>query len=377
MPYRSIEDPARLRRLVQAILLLQGDLALPDLLRHLVEEATSMTGARYGALGVLDHTRTGLSEFITVGISASDEARIDHRPKGLGLLGLLITDPKPIRLADLHAHPDSVGFPDNHPPMTSFLGVPVMTRDEVYGNLYLTEKVGWAEFTSDDEALAIALAGAAGIAIENAKLHERAQEAALLEDRDRIARDLHDAVIQRIFAVGLSLQGIVHKQLPDGVGVRLRQAIEDLDGTILQIRSTIFELGAVRPSRSIRADIQSLVKELRPVLGFDVPVSFEGPVDAAVSDEVAEHLLFAAREALTNVARHAQATSATISVAAGDGWCRLEVVDDGAGLVPAAEAGSGGLGLGNMRHRAEQLGGDLRIEPPEGGGTRLRWEVPL
>ncbi len=377
VPYRSIEDPVRLRRLLQAVLLLQGDLSLPDLLHHLVEEATSMTGARYGALGVLDENRTGLSQFITVGVSPAEEARVAHRPEGLGLLGLLIADPRPLRLADLHTHPASAGFPDGHPPMTSFLGVPVMTRDEVYGNLYLAEKIGGPEFTSDDESLAVALAAAAAIAIENGLLHERAQEVALLEDRDRIARDLHDAVIQRIFAVGLSLQGVSRKELPDGVAVRLQQAVDDLDGAIRQIRSSIFELAANRPARSVRADLHALVRELRPVLGFEVPVSFDGPVDSVVGDRIAEHLLSAAREALTNVARHAQARSASVSVATGAGWCTLEVVDDGSGPgVPVANGTSGGLGLGNMRRRAENLGGTLVVEAAPGSGTLLRWRVP-
>jgi signal transduction histidine kinase len=380
VPYRSVEDPVRLRRLLQAVFLLQGDLALPDLLRHLVEEATSMTGARYGALGMLDEEGTGLAEFITVGVTPAEEANIAHRPKGLGLLGLLISDPTPLRLADLHAHPDSVGFPEGHPPMTSFLGVPVMARDEVYGNLYLTDKIGWSEFTSDDENLAGALAAAAGIAIQNARLHQRAQDAALLEDRDRIARDLHDAVIQRLFAVGLSLQGVVRKELPDGVDVRLQQAIDDLDGTILQIRSSIFELGAARPTRSVRGDLHALVQDLRPVLGFDVQLSFAGPVDTMVTDEVTEHLLAVAREALTNVARHAVARSARLSLVVADGRCILEVLDDGRGIDPDAphEPGAGGgLGLGNMAHRAAQLGGVHLVESKPGGGTRVRWQVPL
>lgn len=337
-----------------------------------------MTGARYGALGVLDQSRTGLAQFITVGIAPADEAKIDHRPKGLGLLGLLISDPKPMRLADLHAHPESVGFPEGHPPMTSFLGVPVMARDEVYGNLYLTEKIGWSEFTSDDESLAVALAAAAGIAIENARLHERAQEAVVLEDRDRIARDLHDAVIQRIFAVGLSLQGIAHKQLPEGVGSRIEAAIEDLDATIRQIRSSIFELGAAGNTGSLRADVLALVQELRPVLGFDVTVSFDGPVDTAIDAEVAVHLLAAAREALTNVARHAGAPSASVSVVVAENGCTLCVQDDGRGIASALpDEESGGLGLTNMRHRAERLGGGVTIETGPGGGTAIRWQVPL
>jgi GAF domain-containing protein len=165
-----------------------------------------MTGARYGALGVLNDEKTALVEFITVGLDADEEAQIGPRPTGKGVLGLLVTDPLPLRLAHLGDHPDSFGFLPNHPPMTSFLGVPVKVRDDVYGNLYLTDKVGWSEFTRDDVALVEALALAAGIAVENARLHQQVQDTAVYEDRDRLARDLHDQVIQRLFGLGLSLQ---------------------------------------------------------------------------------------------------------------------------------------------------------------------------
>ena len=176
MPYHSIEDPSRLRRILDAVLLIEKDLELPALLRHVIEEACSMTGARYGALGVLNDDRTALAEFITVGLSSDEEAQIGPRPTGKGVLGLLVTDPQPLRLSRLGDHPDSFGFPPNHPPMTSFLGVPVKVRDDVYGNLYLTDKVGWSEFTRDDVALVEALALAAGVAIENTRLHQQVQD---------------------------------------------------------------------------------------------------------------------------------------------------------------------------------------------------------
>jgi signal transduction histidine kinase len=380
VPYRNIADPARLRRLLEAALLLEADLSLPALLRHLVEEARSMTGARYGALGVLDSTRTRLAEFITVGISPEDEAAIDHRPQGLGLLGLLIADPKPLRLADLHQHAESVGFPAGHPPMRSFLGVPVMAHDEVYGNLYLTEKVGWSEFTQDDEDLVRSLAVAAGIAIENARLHARAQDAALLEDRDRIARDLHDAVIQRLFAVGLSLQGIVTRQADSPeVLERLQRAIHDIDETIRQIRSSIFDLGALGVDEHVRSNVAELVRELRPVVGFHVPVMFSGPVDTAISGRVAEHLLFATREALTNVGRHAEATEASVSISVTGDMVTLEITDNGRGIGEGGSdtTGLGGFGLINLRNRAEKLGGELVLNTPGTGGTSLVWRVPI
>ncbi len=362
--------------MLQATLLLQADLDLPTLLRHVIEEACTMTGAQYGALGVLNNDRTGLAEFITVGLGEEEEDRIGLRPTGRGVLGLLVSDPRPVRLAELGKHPDSSGFPPNHPPMTSFLGVPLRVRDVVYGNLYLTNKQGSSEFTHDDEALVEALGLAAGIAIENARLHQRVKEVAVFEDRDRLARDLHDTVIQRLFAIGLTLQSIAGTATGYGVSDRLAAAIVDVDDTIRQVRSSIFELGSSATDQGVRASVLSLVRTLTPVVGFEVTVSFAGPIDVAVSEEVAEHVFATVREALTNIGRHAQASSARVSLTADRSLCRLEVLDNGRGVEEGGPS-DGGLGLVNLRRRAEKLGGRFAIERPEDGGTLLIWQVPL
>ncbi len=377
--YEHIEDPQKLRRLLDAVLLLEADLSLPVLLRHFVEEACAMTGARYGALGVLNSDRTELAEFITVGLSDDEERRIGAPPAGLGVLGHLITDPAVLRLANISDHSERAGFPPGHPPMTSFLGIPVSAHDEVYGNLYLTDKTEGLEFTPDDEALVRAFSQAAALAIENARLHERVQELALLEDRNRIARDLHDAVIQRLFAVGLSLQGVARPPVPDHVVERLERAIADIDDTIRQVRSSIFELSSASTSSGLRSRILGLVRELRQVVGFDPAVSFDGPVDTSIPDDVAEHLLFTLREALTNIGRHAHASHAEVSVRVSGASLTLEVSDDGRGMAAASEGGpeQGGLGLLNLRTRAEKLGGDVLVESPPGGGTSVLWRVPV
>jgi signal transduction histidine kinase len=259
--------------------------------------------------------------------------------------------------------------------MTSFLGVPIKVRGEVYGNLYLTDKVGWSEFTSDDESLVEALALAAGIAVENARLHQKVQEVAVYEDRDRLARDLHDTVIQRLFAVGLSLQSMAVASESSGMTERLNAAVTDLDDTIRQVRSTIYELGSAPTEQGLRANILSLVKDLNPVVGFSVPVSFDGPVDSVISSEIAEPLLAVVREALTNIGRHAHAGRATLSLSVVDGVCRLHITDDGEGIQPTA--GGGGFGLANLRRRAEKLHGTFVTESPATGGTSLVWQVPL
>jgi len=189
-----------------------------------------------------------LAQFITVGVDELTHRAIGHLPEGHGILGLLIVDAAPPRLPDLGKHPDSYGFPPNHPPMRSFLGVPIRVRDDVFGNLYLTDKTTAEVFTDVDEELVVGLASAAGVAIENARLHARVQQLALVEDRERIARDLHDTVIQRLFATGLTLQGSTRlvRTEPDAAVARIEAAVDDLDVTVKYIRSAILGLEASR-----------------------------------------------------------------------------------------------------------------------------------
>ena len=232
MSGNTMSDPSTLRRVLDAVLLIEADLELPVLLRHVTEEACAMTGARYGALGVLDESRTHLAEFITVGLEADQEEEIAARPTGQGVLGLLVANPEPLRLSQLSAHEESFGFPPGHPPMTSFLGVPIKVRDEVFGNLYLTDKIGWNEFTREDEALVTSLAVAAGIAIENARLHQLVQEHAVSDDRERVARDLHDTVIQTLYGAGLSLQGIAGAAQATDVSDQMNAVAATIDDAI-------------------------------------------------------------------------------------------------------------------------------------------------
>jgi signal transduction histidine kinase len=374
VPYHSIEDPTKLRRVLEAVLLIEKDLDLPALLRHVVEEACSMTGALYGALGVLDDDKTALAEFVTIGLEPDQVAKIGPLPTGKGVLGVLIAEPGPLRLTDLGDHPESFGFPPGHPPMTSFLGVPVKVRDEVYGNLYLTDKIGWSEFTKDDIALVEALALAAGVAIENARLHQQVQVAAVYEDRDRLARDLHDHVIQRLFGVGLNLQGLAVRAT-GGILDGLQKQVIEVDEIISEVRATIYALGMGGSSRGIRDDVIALVGELRDTVGFELEVSFDGAVNTAISETMAEHLMATIREAVTNIERHAEATKATIVLSANDGHCQLRVTDDGRGM--DGQGREGGLGLTNLRRRAEKLNGRFEVTGAPTGGTVLTWRVPI
>ncbi len=376
MPHRSIEDPTTLRRILDAVLLIEGDLDLSILLRHVVEEARSMTGARYGALGVLNEDRTGLAEFITVGLEPHEVTRIGALPTGKGVLGVFIANPVPLSLARIDSHPETSGFPPGHPPMTSFLGVPIKVRDEIYGNLYLTDKAGWSEFTRDDELLVCSLAVAAGIAIENSRLHQRVQEVAIYDERDRLARDLHDTVIQRLFGAGLRLQGIAGAVREADIARRMGTVVTEIDESITQLRSIIYALGLTGGEQDIRAKIITLLRDLAEVVGLEVHSSFDGAVDSAISDEIAEHLLIIVREAVTNIGRHAHATEATVRVKVDDDYCQLIVADNGLGFRSGKTTG-GGLGLANMRRRAEKLRGSLVVESVPSGGTTLTWRVPI
>ena len=374
MPYHNVEDPAKLLRLIDAVLMIEAAVELPVLLRHLIEEACSLVDARYGALGVLNEARTGLEPFITVGLGEAEEEAIGTRPTGRGVLGVLITDATSLRLKDLRTHPDSYGFPAHHPPMKSFLGVPVRVRSVVYGNLYLTDKIGADDFSDQDQALAEALAVAAGIAIENTRLHERVRVLSVLDDRDRIARDLHDRVIQRVFAVGMSLQSAVRLSERDQIVDRVNKAVDDLDTTVTEIRTAIFELGNKAITGGLRHSVFELTQEMAPLLGTRPEVVFNGAIDSAISQPIADSLLAVLREALTNAGKHAKATSYIVTISVADD-VSLEIQDNGIGIKVPQALGAG-LGLVNLRSRAERLGGSFEILTGE-HGTRVLWRVPI
>ena len=515
--------PGDARALLEAVVAISSDLDLHSVLNRIVESACRITQARYGALGVLDTVGRGLAEFVTYGLTDEQHRAIGELPRGRGILGLLIERPEAVRLAHLAEHPKSFGFPPHHPPMDSFLGVPVRIRGTVFGNLYLTEKQGASSFTEQDEMLVEVLATAAGFVIENARAYAQSErrrqwleasvqitealqppieieealrqitvgarrvlraaavalllrrdvehqivavdgadaaripdvvadlkariaeaererevavvqtgehgtvvlvplraqiapgglllvtldagrsgleveevdllasladqaslaldraeavadreELALVADRDRIARDLHDLVIQRLFATGLQLQGARRIGMSDELRERLDSAVVDLDTTIRDIRSTIFELQRVG-ERSLRADLRDLAKEYVPALGFTPLVRTTGPVDTAVGAELGEQLLAVLREALSNTARHAEASAAFVEVEVSGDLVLLSVTDNGKGI-PAERQESG---LRNVRRRAADHGGAVRFLREEPHGTRLEWSAKL
>ncbi|MFG3009645.1 GAF domain-containing protein [Streptomyces cinerochromogenes] len=538
---RGTQD--RVHSLLEAVLSVGRELDLEQALRGIVEAAAALVDAEYAALGVIGSDGKRLSAFITVGVGEEEIARIGRFPDGRGILGELIRHPAPLRLAKLSEHAASYGFPPNHPPMNSFLGVPIRVRDQVFGNLYLTEKRGGRQFDEDDESLLSTLAVAAGVAIDNARLYEEsrlrerwleasaeisstlmsgagqhevlgliaerarditgaalatvatpvkdtgtlavelalgreaeahrglvlpvegsltgrafalgapvsspdvsrddrvtagpprfaglgpavavpigredrvrgvvllvresgasdfseketellkgfaaqaavamelaerrrdAEQIALLEDRDRIARDLHDLAIQRLFATGMTLQSagrfIQHAEASE----RVRRAVDDLDETIKIIRSTIFGLRTREGDEApgLRARAVRVAGQATPVLGFAPSVRMEGLLDTHVPQETADHVVAVLAESLANIARHARAGRADVVLQTDGHEVRLTVTDDGVGIPPEGRRS----GLRNLMERARGLGGDMRLDRPPTGGTRLVWHAPL
>ncbi len=533
----------RVHSLLEAVLSVGRELNLEQALHSIVEAAAALVDAEYAALGVIGPDGERLSAFHTVGVSDEQIARIGPYPEGHGILGELIRRPEPLRLTKLSEHPASYGFPAHHPPMDSFLGVPIRVRDHVFGNLYLTEKRGGQQFDDDDESVLATLAVAAGVAIDNARLYEEsrlrerwlqvnaeithtlmsgadqggvlpliaerareitasalsvvampvrgtdtlavelaigqeadawrgvvlpvegtligqafvqrvsvsspdvsrdarvsagpprfdglgpavavpigsgddargvvllvrqsggrefsaketeplevfaaqaavamelaerredAEQIALLEDRDRIARDLHDLAIQRLFATGMTLQSADRFIQHEGASDRVQRAVNDLDETIKIIRSTIFGLrsregdaAAGLRSRAVRA-----VGEATALLGFAPSVRMEGLLDTHVPAETADHVLAVLTESLTNIARHAHADRSDVMLETDGRQVRLTVTDNGVGIPDGGRRS----GLTNMAERARKLGGDMELESPGGGGTRLVWHAPL
>ncbi len=538
----------RMHGLLEAVVMVGGYLDLETVLKRIVEAAVTLVDARYGALGVIGEDKQ-LAEFVPVGLGEEEIAAIDHWPEGRGLLGLLIRDPQTLRLGDISEHPASFGFPPGHPPMRSFLGAPIRVRDDIFGNIYLTEKAGGGEFDEDDEAVLVALAAAAGVAVENARLYdesqrqqrwlrasgevtsrllsgtepdevlslivdlardlagadlvvlalpdedkkrlvieyatgERAEGArglilpageslsgqvlttgepvtlldfgrdertvpaardalglgpavlvplgtpgnvrgvltagrapgrqpfavaaaemiatfaaqaavavelaehrreserlSVFEDRDRIARDLHDLVIQRLYATGMSLEGATPLITRPEVATRVRTAVDAMDETIKDIRATIFALQARSTDKppGTRARVLAVADEMAGPLGFAPSLRLSGPLDDLITGELAEQLLTALREALSNAARHARASRVDVTIEVGNGKepagndALLRVRDNGIGINDVTKRS----GLRNLAERAKQFGGSMRVSAHPEGGTDLEWKIPL
>lgn len=372
--------PDRSRALIEAGLALASELDLDQVLQRIVELAVDVTGARYGALGVLGPDRR-IETFLTVGIDEETRRRIGDPPSGRGILGVLIEEARPIRIDDLRTDPRAVGFPPNHPQMRSFLGAPVRASGRVFGNLYLTDKQHADAFDEQDEAALVVLAAQAGVAIENARLVRemgRAQRELrrleLLEERERIARELHDGVIQSLFAVGMGLQGVAAAIDDEGLARRVESAVEEIDVAIRDLRNYIFGLRpGILAERELDKALRELAEEIEERYGTLVAVDLDDAAAAGLSARAAD-VVQVAREALSNVGRHAQASTCRLSVRRTDDGLVLEIDDDGRGF--DATRAPQGMGLRNLRERVEGCGGRVEIVSSPSEGTTVRAWFP-
>lgn len=543
--HRAPDEHERLRLLLDVVVAIAADQTLTDVLGRVVRIARVLAGARYAALGVLGHgPGRRLATFVHDGMDPHEVARIGDLPSGAGLLGHIIDDPQAVRLHDISLHPASSGLPANHPPMRTFLGVPVRVRETVFGNLYLAEKEDGSDFSPQDEDVVRALAVAAGVAVESARLHDEArrrerwlgataeitehlvgatggeealqliadralaaadadvawivtttdagtlevrvvagstassaalralpalplvrslaaevvrsgepassvglgtdtrdvdmvarlgwpslgptvivplrasrgiegalslswsprraeafhvldpllpasfaehaalalevaranetrQRLAILEDRLRIGRDLHDVVVQRLFGVCLSLDSVASQSGDASLNARVSTAVDELDDTIRDIRRTIFALRTTDDDGDLQTEVLRIVERARRATGLDVDVVLEGPVRSLALPDVARDLLAVLTEALSNATRHGGASHVDVLVRAGTS-IMLVVSDDGRGLRGAVTES----GVANMRERARRHGGTVTLAPGQHGGAVLTWVVP-
>src|SRR5215207_352826 len=368
----------RLIALHKASLELVKDTELDHLLERIAKLACEQSDARYAALGVLDEDGK-LVKFITVGMTDDEIKLLDHPPVGKGLIGELMNTEVPLRVPVIQEHPRSSGFPANHPPMVSFLGVPIRAANKQLGQIYLTEKIDAPEFTADDEKIIQMLAAYAAAAIQNARLHENTHRLAVLEERERIGMDLHDGIIQSIYGVGLSLESTLHsfEEDPQDAKSRVRRAIESLNQAIRDLRAYILDL---RPrqmgSEGLLSGLNRLITEFR--VNTLATVQLTG-IDHELKDLPQPRsmaLFHICQEALANIAKHAKAKQVEISLWSTEERVLMEIHDNGRGFDMEKVNASIGHGVANMQTRARSVGGDVDISSVIGEGTTVLAWVP-
>ena len=374
-------DNERLRRRLVTLSRLgeriASSLDIDRVFHEVVDSACELTGARYGALGVFD-SEGRIEKFVAHGLNREEQERIGKPPEGLGILGWMRDVQEPLRLGDLSKHHRAVGFPPNHPPMKTFLGAPVRYQNSVLGNLYLTEKEHSEDFTPEDENLLVLFAAQAAMAIRNAQLHRQVQDLVVLEERERIGMDLHDGVIQSLYATGLRLENCLEDLGADSAGAapELRKAIDQLNQVIVDVRSYIFQL---RPGMLADADlagaIGGLLQELKVNALLNVALAEEPGACRGLSEPQTNGLFLVAQEAITNARKHARPSQVFVRLHQRDSLFTMEVHDDGRGFNVTTP--SAGQGLRNMRERVEKLGGALDVRSAPASGTEVRVSVRI
>jgi signal transduction histidine kinase len=369
---------AALAAVSDAILGLAGERSVEAVLQRLVGAARVLVGARYAALGTPDAEGDGFSAFLTAGMTDELIDAIGPLPRTHGLLGTLLVDPTPLRSADVAADPRFTWWPEAHPRMGSFLGVPILFKGDIIGALYLADKVGAALFDEADERLVSLLAAHAAVAIEQARLVEASRELSIVEERSRLARELHDATVQTLFSLSLTAEAAVSLLTsdPEAAAVEVRRIQELAQGAVAELRSLVFEL---RPPALDEEGLVATLAKLLEVLGrvHGLSVELVGSSQARLEPQVETGLLRIVQEALNNVVRHASAGRVRVAVEVGERVVTTTVADDGIGFDPQARAVlSRRLGLTSMRERAQALGGTTVISSHPGAGTTVSVTVP-
>lgn len=387
MPLSGRTPEQALAALNQAALSIASEVSLDKVLKQITDSARQLVGARYGALGVPD-AEGHMDKFVTSGMDAGQADNIPHRPLGAGVLGVIMRESRSIRLPRVDDDPRSVGFPPGHPPMSSFLGVPIMAGNRVLGNLYLTDKVietddgkviEDVEFTASDQELVEMLAAHAAIAIQNAHLYEQVGRLAIVEERSRIGMDLHDGVIQSIYAVGLILESarMQMRDEPDEADKSVLLAIAGLNDAIRDIRNFILDLRPQRFSGDLNQALARLIREFQANAMIPVTFSAQPSTLSALAPAVARTIFLTTQEALANVARHARANQVTVEIWQEPEMAILCIEDDGVGFNVSLQSQAVGHGLANMRARAEELNGTFIVQSAPGEGTQICLRLPL
>lgn len=368
----------QIRALVDAGIALTSELSLEVILQKLVEIARSQVNSQYAALSVLGPDGR-IERFFTSGIGEAERARISHIPEGRGLLGVLLHEGESLRLADMSKDPRSFGFPPQHPQMQSLLGVPVLSRGRIIGNLYLTDKQGSPEFDDTDEEIVRMLATQAAAAIETSRLQEQLESLARLEERERIAMDLHDGVIQSVYATALHLEDAGEKvaESPDEARSVIDSSINTLHQVIKDVRSYIFELRAqVSEVDDLPGAMRELAETLRVNTLMRVDTDIAVPPAGQLTQAQALGLFHIAQEALNNVSKHSRATAVSIKLLSRNGCVELEISDNGIGFDSEEGGRIGKHGLRNIRDRARSMGAEMAIDSKVRQGTVVRVELP-
>ena len=361
----------------QAALAISGELDSDKVLQQIVDTARNLVGARYAALGV-PGADGNLVRFLTSGMEKIVENQIAHPPRGRGLLGALIGERSSIRVKNIVNDPRSAGFPEGHPKMTSFLGVPIIGAGKPLGNLYLTNKEKAEEFSESDQYLVEMLAAHAAIAIQNAQLYEQVERLAVLEERARIGMDLHDGVIQSIYAVGLTLESIRLALTPEEYesATLLDLAIEGLNDAIRDIRNFILDLRPRRFSGDLSQGLARLVREFQANTMVPVTMTISQQLEN-LTPHTARAVFLTAQESLANVARHARAKNVILTLMRSDTAVTLIIEDDGRGFDSDDDSRQVGHGLANMQARAEGMHGKFRLRTSPGQGTTVTIRIPI